>query len=111
MHRKFHRKRGPRRSFLKSLAHNFIIKGKIETTVTRAKELRPMVERFITAGKKNQISALRRLLAMLPKDAAYKVYHDLAPKYADRKGGYVRITKEARMRKRDGVRMARIEFV
>lgn len=109
--RKFGRKRGPRKSFLKILARNLIIKGKIETTEARAKELKSFVEKFVTIAKKQQFSNLRILLSRLPKDAANKLFYELAPKYKERKGGYLRIIKTAALRKRDGVKLAIIEFI
>ncbi len=109
--RKFGRKRGPRKSFLKILAHNLIIRGKIETTEARAKEIKSFTEKLVTVAKKNQLSSLRILLSRLPKDAANKLFYELAPKYKERKGGYLRIIKTAALRKRDGVRLAIIEFI
>jgi large subunit ribosomal protein L17 len=109
--RKFGLKRGPRRAFLKILAANLITRGKVLTTEARAKEIRPMAERFISYGKKQNVAGLRQLLRKLPRVAAYRVYHELAPKYLDRSGGYTRIVKRAAARKNDGSRMATIEFV
>ncbi len=109
--RKFHKKRGPRRLFIKSLAHNLILKGKIETTVPRAKELRPIVEKMVTSAKDQDLNSLRALLAKLPKVSAQKLYYEVAPKYKDRKGGYTRIVKIAGWRKRDAAPRALIEFV
>ncbi|MEK7630055.1 MAG: 50S ribosomal protein L17 [Patescibacteria group bacterium] len=109
--KKFGLKRGPRRLFLKVMANNFILHDKIVTTEARAKELRGKVERFITYGKKQNLAALRLLLQKLPKGAAYKIYHDIAPRYTDRRGGYTRIIKLAKLRKHDGTKMARLEFV
>lgn len=110
-HRKFHRKKGPRRSFLKGLANNLIMKEKIETTVPRAKEIRPLVERLVTIAKKQQLASLRTLLSKLPKQAAQKLYHEIAPRFKDRNGGYLRIIKEAKHRKRDGAMLSTIEFL
>jgi large subunit ribosomal protein L17 len=109
--RKFHRITGRRRLFKQVLVANFIKKGKITTTIARAKEIRPIVERFITVGKKGSLASFRTLLAKLPKDAAGKMFYEIAPKYKDRKGGYTRIIKTAKARKRDGSEMAVIEFV
>ena len=109
--RKFHRKTGPRRSFLKGLANNLIMKEKIETTTPRAKEIRPIVERLVTIAKKQQLAGFRILLSKLPKQAAQKLYFDIAPRYKERKGGYLRITKESGARKRDAAPLAVIEFV
>lgn len=109
--RKFHRKKGQRRSFLKGLANNLIIREKIETTVARAKEIRPIVERLVTIAKKQQLAALRILLSRLPKAAAQKLFYEIATRYKDRKGGYLRIIKEARVRQRDGAKLSIIEFI
>ncbi len=109
--RKFGRKRGPRKSFLKTLAHNLIMNKKMVTTEARAKELRPMVEKLVTIAKKQDLASHRLLLARLPKESANKLYYDIAPKYPDRKGGYLRILKTAAVRKRDAAKKAIIEFV
>ncbi|PIT92376.1 MAG: 50S ribosomal protein L17 [Candidatus Harrisonbacteria bacterium CG10_big_fil_rev_8_21_14_0_10_42_17] len=109
--RKFNRKTGPRRIFMKSMTANLIMKERIETTEARAKELRPAVERMITIAKKQGVANLRRLLAKLPKNAAQKVFYEIGPRYVDRRGGYTRITKLDTLRKRDGVKKAIIEFV
>ena len=110
-HRKLGLKKGPRVAFLKILANNLIEKEKISTTEARAKELRSIVERFVSYGKKQNISGLRLLLQKLPKQAAYKMYHDIAPRYKDRNGGYTRILKKAKRRQNDNSKMAVIEFV
>jgi large subunit ribosomal protein L17 len=109
--RKFGRKRGPRRLFKQGLAANLILRGRMVTTEARAKEIRPIVEKLVTLGKKQNIASLRLLLSRLPKVAAHKVYHELAPKYQDRKGGFTRIIKQAKMRKHDAAKMATIEFI
>lgn len=109
--RKFGRKRGERRAFLRILAGNFIVRRRITTTEARAKEIRPIVERYVTHAKRQDVASLRLLLSKLPKNAVYALYHDIAPKYADRKGGYTRITKMVKMRKHDAAKMAVIEFV
>ena len=109
--RKFGRKRGERRAFLRGLAANLIVRRRIRTTEARAKEVRGLVERCITYGKRQNLAGLRLLLEKLPKVAAYAVYHDLAPKYQDRRGGYTRVTKLAKPRRHDASKMATIEFV
>lgn len=109
--RKFHRKKGPRRAFLKGIANNLIMREKIETTVSRAKEIRPLVERLVTLAKKQNLASLRLLLARLPKQSAQKLYYEIAPKYKERSGGYLRIVKEGRTRKRDAAPLAIVEFV
>ncbi|MDO8469809.1 MAG: 50S ribosomal protein L17 [bacterium] len=109
--RKFGRKRGQRRAFLHGLAANLITRKRVRTTEARAKEIRHVVERYITHGKKQNVAGLRLLMKTLPKSVAYTVYHDLAPKYKDRKGGYTKITKLGKPRQHDASRMAVIEFV
>ena len=109
--RKFHRKTGQRKAFYKGLANNLIMKEKIITTEVRAKAIRPVVEKLVTLGKKQQLASLRLLMSRLPKEAAQKLYYEIATRYQDRKGGYLRIIKQGRLRKRDSARTAVIEFV
>jgi large subunit ribosomal protein L17 len=109
--RKFGLTRGPRKAFLRNLAQSLIQHERITTTEARAKELRGLVERLITYGKKQNVAALRLLREKLPRAAAYKVYHELAPRYASRRGGYTRVTKRTKPRQHDGSKMATIEFV
>ena len=109
--RKFGRERGQRKAFLRNLAGQLITRERITTTEARAKELRGVVERMVTYGKRQNLASLRRLTEKLPKQAAYKMYHELAPRYAERKGGYTRVVKKAQARKSDGAKMAVIEFV
>lgn len=111
MARKFHRTTGRRRAFRKGIAANLILRGKITTTVERAKDIRPVVERYMTYAKSGQIAKLRMLKAKLPSVAASKLFYELAPKYKDRTGGYLRITKQSSQRMRDGAKMATIEFI
>lgn len=109
--RKFNRIRGRRKLFMKSIASNLVMRERIETTTARAKEVRPFVERLLTVAKKQNLASLRSLLAKLPKESAEKMYYDIAPRYKERHGGYLRITKQGAARKRDGVAIAVIEFV
>mgnify|MGYP002745901015 FL=1 len=84
---------------------------RIETTVTRAKELRKFAERMITFGKKNTLASRRNAFAFLrDEEAVAKIFNELAPKYADRNGGYTRIIKTS-VRKGDSAEMAIIELV
>ncbi len=85
--------------------------GQMVTTEARAKDIRPLVERYISYAKTGQVAKLRMLLANLPKGAAEKLFYEIAPKYKDRTGGYLRISKHAVQRMRDGTKMATIEFV
>ncbi len=91
--------------------HNLIMKKRIETTEARAKEIKPKVEKLVTIAKKNNLAALRLLLERIPRDSAYKLYHEIAPQYKDRRGGYLRVIKTSVMRKRDATKKAIIEFV
>jgi large subunit ribosomal protein L17 len=109
--RKFHRTTGRRRAFKKQIATSLITHGSITTTVERAKEIKPLVERYVTYAKTGQTAKLRSLLAVLPKGAAEKMFYEIGPKYKSRTGGYLRITKNATQRMRDGAKMATIEFV
>lgn len=109
--RKFHRKKGQRKAFLKTLAGNLILEDKILTTEERAKELKSFVEKMVTLGKKQDVASLRLLIARLPKASAEKMYYVIAPRYKSRRGGYLRITKGIKTRKRDGSKVAVIEFV
>lgn len=83
----------------------------METTVARAKEIRPFLERLLTVGKRQQVRDLRLLRRELPARSAEKLFYEIAPRYAERRGGYLRIIKEAKHRKRDGAPLAVIEFV
>lgn len=109
--RKFHRQKGRRKSFLKGLIGNLIIREKIETTEARAKEIKSLTEKLITVAKKRNLAALRILLSRLNKIAAQKLYYQIAPRYSERKGGYLRIIKKTKTRKNDGSKMTIIEFV
>jgi large subunit ribosomal protein L17 len=84
---------------------------KITTTEARAKELKAIVDRYVTYGKQQNLAGMKLLLQKLPKTAAYKVYHEIAPRYKERKGGYTRVIKTAMARRNDGSKMAVIEFV
>ena len=109
--RKLGLKKGKRIAFLRILLNNFVQKEKIQTTEARAKEIKPMIERLVSQGKKQNLAALRLLTRKLPKAAAYKVYHEIAPRYVGRNGGYTRIIKSAKGRKHDNSKMATIEFI
>ncbi|MFH1759389.1 MAG: 50S ribosomal protein L17 [Patescibacteria group bacterium] len=109
---KFHRKKGMRQSFFKVLVGNLIMREKIITTETRAKAIRPIVERLVTLARRNRVEDLRLVISRLgTKKIAEKLFYEIAPRYKERKGGYTRIVKLDEVRKRDGVKKARIEFV
>lgn len=84
-----------RRSMLANLTKDLIMNERIETTETRAKEVRKMAERMITCGKKGDLGSRRRALAFLHNDKKVvdKVFNELAPRYANRNGGYTQIIK------------------
>jgi large subunit ribosomal protein L17 len=110
--KKFHRMRGERISFLRNLANDLVRSGKVQTTETRVKAIRPIVERLITIAKRQNLASRRLLLSRVhDKNIVNKLLGDLASRYAERSGGYLRITKLAASRKRDGSRLARVEFV
>lgn len=110
--KKFNRKTGQRRAFMRSIARELILTGRIETTEARAKAIKPVVEKMLTLAKTSTLARRRLLLSRLhSKAAVQKLFEDLAPRYKERNGGYLRIVKAARWRKRDGVKVAIIEFV
>ena len=84
-----------RRSMLATLTKEVIMKERIMTTETRAKEVRKFVDKMITYGKKGDLVSRRKALAFLRNDKAVvsKVFNELAPRYAERAGGYTRIIK------------------
>ena len=96
---------------LKNLTISLLSAEKIETTVTRAKELRKFAERMITLGKKNTLASRRNAFAFLRnEEVVAKLFNEIAPKYAERNGGYTRIIKTT-VRKGDSAEMAIIELV
>ncbi len=109
--RKFRKKIGPRINFVRILANNLIMKERIETTDVRAKEIRPIVEKLVTLARRKRLADLRVLLSRLPEQAANKLFYDIGPKYVDRKGGYLRIIKTAKTRRRDSAPVSIVEFV
>lgn len=110
--KKFHRLRGDRISFMRNLANDLIRVGSIETTEARAKAIRPVVEKLVTSAKRQTLASRRVILSRVQNEKVmHKLYDELGPRYAERAGGYLRITKLPVSRKRDGTRMARIEFV
>lgn len=110
--RKFGRKANVRRGFIRSLAVAMLTYEKIKTTEARAKELRPYIEKLITKAKKGDVASRRLLRARLgnQETLANKLVDEIAPRFADRNGGYTRITKMPH-RKGDASPMAIIEFV
>ena len=109
--RKLGRPTDHRRAMLRARVTYLLENGKIETTVTRAKEVRPLAEKMITLGKTNTLHSKRQALAFITKESVtYKLFNEIAPKYAERNGGYTRIVRTG-PRRGDGAEMAIIELV
>ncbi len=109
--RKLGRASDHRDAMLRNLVTSLLENGKIETTVEKAKETRCMAEKMITLGKANTLHTRRQALSYITKeDVVTKVFTELAPKYADRNGGYTRILKLG-PRRGDAAEMAIIELV
>ena len=88
-----------RMAMLRQLTTDLLDKGRLETTVTRAKEVAPMAEKMITLAKKNDLANYRQALSFLTKeDVAKKLFGELAQKYSTRDGGYTRLVAAARPR-------------
>ena len=100
-----------RKALLRQQVTDLLENGKMETTFYRAKEVQPVVEKMITLGKKGNLAAYRRAMAFVTKeDAVQKLFKEIAPKYADRNGGYTRVTRTG-ARRGDAAEMAVIELV
>ena len=100
-----------RMAMLRQQVTDLLDTGRMETTVTRAKEIRPLAEKMITLGKKKGLANYRQALSFLTReDVAKKVFDELSAKYADRQGGYTRITRVG-VRRGDAAEMAVIELV
>lgn len=100
-----------RMAMLRQQVTDFLDKGRMETTVTRAKEIAPLAEQMITLGKEGGLSNYREALALITReDIAKRTFHELADKYKDRTGGYTRITRLGQ-RRGDAAEMAVIELV
>src|SRR5271169_6837822 len=100
-----------RRSLLRNLVTSLIIEERIETTVPKAKAMRPLVEKMITLGKRGDLSARRQALAFLMTSAAVdKLFDAIGPRFGDRNGGYLRIVRTA-WKKGDGADKAFIELL
>ena len=100
-----------RKALLRQQVTDLLENGKMETTFYRAKEVQPVVEKMITLGKKGNLAAYRRAMAYVTKeDVAKKLFDEIAPKYAERNGGYTRVTRIG-ARRGDAAEMAVIELV
>lgn len=100
-----------RKALLRNLVTSFLETGRIETTLTRAKETQSLAEKMITLGKTNTLHSRRQALEFITKeDVVTKLFAEIAPKYAERNGGYTRILKTG-ARRGDAAPMAILELV
>ena len=100
-----------RKAMLRQLVTDLLENGKLETTFCRAKEVQPVVEKMITLGKKGNLAAYRKALSFITdEDVANKLFKEIAPNYAERNGGYTRVTRTG-ARRGDAAEMAVIELV
>lgn len=109
--RKLHRERDQRRALLKGLADSLIKYESIETTLPKAKEVVPYIEKLITKAKKGDLHNRRLIIAQLQTvESAHKLVDELAPKMKGRASGHVRVEK-TRLRRGDNAQMAKVSFV
>lgn len=109
--RKLGRPTDHRMAMLRGMVTFLLENGKIETTVTRAKEVRSLAEKMITLGKTNTLAAKRQALSFITKeDVVKKLFDQISPSYADRNGGYTRVLKLG-PRRGDAAEMALLELV
>ena len=108
--RKLGRPTAHRNAMLRGLVTYLLENGSIETTLTRAKEVRALTDQMITLGKKNTLASRRQALAFITKeDVVKKLFDEIAPSFADRSGGYTQIYKLG-PRRGDGAEMALIRL-
>ena len=109
--RKLGKTSAQRRAMLRQQVTDLLENGKLETTFFRAKEVQPVVEKMITLGKKGDLAAYRKAMSYITKeDVANKLFKEIAPSYAERNGGYTRVTRIG-ARRGDAAEMAVIELV
>ena len=100
-----------RRALLRNLVTSVIVEDRVETTVTKAKAVRPLVEKMITLGKKGDLASRRQALSFLkPSHSVTRRFETVAPRYGDRQGGYLRIVRTG-FQKGDGAEKAFIELL
>ena len=110
-HRKLGRPTDQRIAMLRNLTTSVLENGRIETTVTRAKEVKRLADKMVTLGKRNDLHARRQALSFITKeDVVTKLFEEIAPKYSERNGGYTRILKLG-PRRGDAAEMAILELV
>ncbi len=109
--RKLGKTSAQRNAMLRQQVTDLLDLGRMETTITRAKEIAPMAEKMISLGKKKDLEYYRQARAFITREeVAKKVFDEIAPKYAERNGGYTRITRIG-VRRGDAAEVAVIELV
>jgi large subunit ribosomal protein L17 len=109
--RKFGRERDQRRALIKGLADSLVIHESIETTLPKAKEILPYMEKLVTKAKKGDLHNRRLVMAKLQtKESANKLFDELSPKLQSRNSGHLRIER-TRLRRGDNTQMARVSFI
>ena len=109
--RKLGKNTAQRMAMLRQQVTDLLDKGRMETTISRAKEIAPLAEKMITLGKAADLASYRQMLSFITReDVAKKVKDELSVKYADRNGGYTRITRIG-VRRGDAAEVAVIELV
>ena len=109
--RKLGRPTAHRQAMLRGMVTLLLENGQVETTLTRAKEVRSIAEKMITLGKKNTLASRRAALAYITKeDVVTKLFNEIAPKYAERQGGYTQIFKIG-ARRGDAAEMAIVRLI
>lgn len=109
--RKFGRERDQRKALIKGLVTSLILHGRIETTLPKAKELVPAIEKLITRAKKGDLASRRYIIARVSTlEAAYKLFDGIAPQLTKRNSGHVRAVR-SRLRVGDNAQLAIVEFV
>ena len=100
-----------RKAMLRQQVTDFLDNGRMDTTITRAKRIKPLAAKMITLGKKGDLAAYRQALSFITReDVANKLFKELAPSYAERNGGYTRIIRTG-VRRGDAAETAVIELV
>ena len=110
-HRNFGRPSGPRRAMFRIMVTDLLRHGRIKTTESKAKEIRPIAEKMITLGKGGSLHERRQAAAFITDDSVVKkVFDEIAPRYKERNGGYTRLVRLG-PRKGDAVEVALLELV
>ena len=105
------RTKGPREALLRNLATSVVLYERVKTTEAKAKAVKPIVEKYVTAGRNKTLHTRKEMLKFFnDKKAVDKLLDDLGPRYKERPGGYMRITKLGK-RAGDGAKVVQLEFV